>query len=259
MRLSTLILIMMFLACATMAFAGDEDCDDYYETYFDELLAADFDGDFPPEGWTVYSTATQTWKALDEANPFGIAPFGDSAAYVTGSTDVLSDEWLISPVISGSDCLFEDKGLTYDVNLQFWLDPEMVDSFDLEFGKTGLPGPDPNPNWIPWNMDNNSDHESGEWKVFDEHSDGAGNSFRVAFRFSVEPDESVVPAESFAVALDELVLGCFKYCTPPDPGDNPGDDDDDGDGDDDADDEQGDDDDDEDCDDDDSEDGGTCG
>jgi hypothetical protein len=183
-----------------------EDEDGDYEWVYVVIFEADFDGDFPPEGWEIQQTANHTWRGIDTNNDWDIEPFGHCSAFVDGDAVTASSELLVSPWFSDQACHWTSQHEFYG---HVWLDPDTDDLFDLTLDIAREMSPN---DWEQRHFLNRGWEQAG-WNSFKRiYRYDYGGEYRIGIRFQTEDkssDEKSV-GKPFAIALDNLEIGCWS-------------------------------------------------
>jgi len=126
-RFLMLALVLLLMPVASFADWSDTDYDDEEEEVVDDeidVLYVQFDGEFPPPGWTIIqNNPDKTWEQQD-------CEYGGVCAHVEGSISGSSNEFLISPPIENCGChrihasfsldSLDDEGRREEQILWYW-------------------------------------------------------------------------------------------------------------------------------------------
>jgi hypothetical protein len=196
------ILTALLLAVGGIAIADNDYGGGYYDTTIN-LLVTDFEGGFPPTGWEVVSNSESTWQSVGHNQVDSFVPQGQRSPLVQGQPSLPSDEWLISPVLNGSECNSGDL----EVEMFVWLgqlsDKEL---FDLSFNIRNEADQKQD-----WSFRGSLDElvDSAGWdSIFFESARFSGEN-RIGFRFFVTGDGDEL-AETFMTAIENIRITCTK-------------------------------------------------
>ena len=170
-----------------------------YEPDRNDILWSDFNDQFPPEGWILKSFHPfDTWKqvvsaASNQIQPLG--PYSDKFVYVSGKSDELHNEFLISEKI-----IIESKYEDCNTNIYITSDIAVTDEYGVDFNLILEVSYDfddaENPSWInivTYNVNNffsNCDEDSyfsnpGDiWCRIELDNEFEKKPFRIGFRYT---------------------------------------------------------------------------
>jgi hypothetical protein len=123
--------LVTFAGATASADWGGDDYDEYIDVS-EVIFEEEFEGDFPPEGWEIVSTAAESWMKYESPDWLANSDSGAGTG-VPWSESGSSDERLLSPVL---DVYVESKCFQIDMSFIYWLEEkdqnETVLDFELE-------------------------------------------------------------------------------------------------------------------------------